>query len=70
MFTTKKSPITSVITKMEPSAIPVLDSGTTISQMMRQPLLPPSSAASMTERSMRAIELKIGTIMNRVNRCT
>src|SRR5690242_9586533 len=69
-FTTKKSPMTSVMTKIEPSAIPVLDSGTTMSQMMRQPLLPPSRAASMSERSMRAMELKIGTIMNSVNKCT
>ena len=41
-----------------------------ISQMIRQPLLPPSSAASTIERSMRAMELKIGTIMNSVNKWT
>jgi len=67
-LTTKKSPITRVITKIEPSAMPVLDNGTTMSQMMRHELLPPSHAASMIERSMRAMELKMGTIMNSVNR--
>ena len=30
ILTTKKSPITSAITKIEPSAMPVLDSGMTI----------------------------------------
>src|SRR2546426_7059976 len=69
-FTTKKSPMTSAMTKMEPSAMPVLDSGITMSVMTRNRLAPPSTAASITARSMRAIEVKIGTIMNKENRWT
>src|SRR5207253_3021334 len=69
-FTTKKSPITSAMTKMEPSAMPVFESGITMSVMIRNRLAPPSAAASITARSMRAIELKIGTIMKRENRWT
>ena len=70
ILTTKKSPITSAITKIEPSAIPVFESGITTVVRMRRPLAPPSRAASSSARSMRAIELKIGTIMNSVNRWT
>src|SRR5262245_62288735 len=69
-LTTKKSPITSAMTKMEPSAIPVFERGITMSVMTRNRLAPPSTAASITARSIRAIELKIGTIMKSENRCT
>src|SRR5258708_35966925 len=69
-LTTKKSPITSVTTKIDPNAIHVLDIGTTMSQMMRQPLAPPSRAASISDLSILAMALKIGTIMNSVNKCT
>jgi hypothetical protein len=67
---TKKSPMVSAITKIEPSAIPVRDSGITMLVRIRRPLAPPSRAASMSAGSIRAMELKIGTIMNSVNRCT
>ena len=70
IFTTKKSPITRVMTKIEPSAMPVFDSGSTISVTMRQRPAPASCAASIRLWSMRAIELKIGTTMNSVNRWT
>jgi hypothetical protein len=68
--TTKKSPMVSAITKIEPSAIPVLDRGITIVVRICQAAAPPSRAASMIAGSMRAMELKIGTIMNSVNRWT
>ena len=45
-LTTKKSPITWVTTKIEPSAIPVLTSGSTISQTTRNRPAPASRAAS------------------------
>ena len=41
-LTTKKSPITWVTTKIEPSAMPLLDSGSTISAMTRQRQAPAS----------------------------
>ena len=44
--TTKKSPITRVMTKIEPSAMPVCDSGSTTSDTMRKRLAPASRAAS------------------------
>ncbi len=69
-FTTKKSPITSVMTKIEPSAMPVFDSGSTISVRIRQRPAPASYAASSKLRSMRAMELKIGTTMKSVNKWT
>src|SRR5206468_11603902 len=69
IFTTKKSPITSAMTKMEPSAIPVFERGITISVMTRARLAPPSTAASITARSIRAIDLKIGMIMNSEMSC-
>ena len=68
--TTKKSPMTSAMTKIEPSAMPVFDSGSTTSQITCQGFAPPSTAASISAGSMRAMELKIGTIMNSVKRCT
>ena len=40
------------------------------SHMMRMELAPASRAASISALSMRAIELKIGTIMNSVKRWT
>ena len=69
-LTTKKSPITKVSTKIDPKAIPVLERGTTMSQMMRQALAPPSRAASISDLSILAMALKMGTIMNNVNKCT
>ena len=62
--TVTKSPITMVMTKIEPIRMPVRDSGTITFQSVCQPLAPASSAASSSERSMRIIELKIGTSMN------
>ena len=67
---TKKSPITSTMTKIEPKAMPLRESGTMTSHMMRAELAPASRAASISALSMRAIELKIGTIMNSVKRWT
>src|SRR3989475_10663641 len=69
-FTTKKSPMTSAMTKMEPSAMPVLDSGITMSVMTRNRLAPPSTAAAITARSMRALAWQIGTNQNRENSWT
>ena len=63
-----KSPITMVMTKIEPMTMPVRHSGTMTFQTICQPLAPQSRAASISERSMRIIELKIGTIMNIVYR--
>ena len=68
--TTKKSPITSVTTNSEPSAIPVFESGRTTFHTTPQRVAPASTAASSSDLSMRAMELKIGTIMNSVNRWT
>ena len=50
--------------------MPVFDSGSTTFQTTPQRLAPPSTAASSSDGSMRAIELKIGTIMNSVKRWT
>src|SRR5262245_65444530 len=61
IFTTKKSPITSAMTKMEPRAIPVFESGITMSVMTRIRLATPSTAASISDRSVDAVELKLGT---------
>ena len=68
--TTKKSPITSVTTNSAPSAMPVLHSGSTTFHTTPQRVAPASTAASSSDLSMRAMELKIGTIMNSVNRWT
>src|SRR5262245_7339682 len=65
-----KSPITIVSTKMEPMTIPGLLSGITTLASVCQPEAPQSVAASISVRSMRIIELKMGTIMNSVYRCT
>jgi len=62
--------MTSVTTKIEPRAIPLLLSGSTISATTLKRLAPASCAASSRLLSMRAIELKIGTTMNSVNRWT
>src|SRR5881392_694113 len=64
IFTTKKSPMTRATTKIEPMAMPVFDRGTTISRITRKRPAPASTAASITAGSIRAMELKIGTIMN------
>ena len=61
-----KSPITSVTTKIEPMAMPGFTSGTITSRRIWKPEAPASCAASISERSMRIIALKIGTIMNSV----
>jgi len=66
-LTTKKSPITIETTKIEPSAMPVLHSGSTIRRTISKRDAPASRAASMVRLSIRAIELKIGTIMKIVN---
>ena len=68
--TTKESPITRVTTKIDPSAMPVRDSGHTTSATTRKRPAPASRAASSRLLSMRAMELKIGTTMNSVNRWT
>ena len=39
-------------------------------QITPQRVAPASTAASISDWSMRAMELKIGTIMNSVKRCT
>ncbi|MNT88759.1 hypothetical protein D3C72_2293710 [compost metagenome] len=59
-----KSPMTMVITKMDPMMMPVRDSGTITFHSVCQPLAPLSLAASIRLRSMRIMLLKIGTIMN------
>ena len=61
-----KSPITMVSTKIEPITMPVRDSGTITFHRVCQALAPASRAASSNARSMRIIELKMGTIMNMV----
>ena len=50
--------------------MPVLHSGSTTSHTTPKRLAPASSAASSRLLSMRAMELKIGTTMNSVNRWT
>ena len=65
-----KSPITMVMTKIEPMMMPVRHSGTITFHSVCQALAPASLAASIRLRSMRIMELKIGTIMNMVYRCT
>ena len=65
-----KSPITMVITKMEPMMMPVRDNGMITFHSVCQADAPLSLAASSKLRSMRIIELKIGTIMKVVNKCT
>ena len=69
-LTTKKSPMTIDRTKIEPSAMPVLLSGTTMLRMMSKRLAPASRAASTVRLSIRAMALKIGTIMKMVSWCT
>ena len=64
--TVTKSPITMVMTKIEPMTMPGFDSGMTMFHSACQPDAPASEAASSSARSMRIIELKIGTIMNSV----
>ena len=58
------------MTKIEPRAIPVFESGITIWVITRQRLAPASTAASMTAGLMRAMELKSATIIKSVKRCT
>ena len=65
-----KSPITMVMTKIEPMAMPVFDSGMTTLARTCQPLAPASRAASISDLSMRSMELRIGTIMKAVSRWT
>ena len=67
---TKKSPMTIDTTKIDPSAMPFLESGNIIIRMMSERLAPASRAASTTRLSMRAMALKIGTIMKIVSWCT
>ena len=64
---TKKSPMTIDTTKIDPSAMPFLESGNTIKRMISKRLAPASRAASTTRLSMRAMALKIGTIMKIVS---
>jgi len=64
--TVTKSPMTMVMTKIEPMAMPGLLSGRMTFHSVCQPEAPPSRAASSRLRSMRTIELKIGTTMNSV----
>ena len=64
--TVTKSPITMVMTKIEPITMPGLDSGMMTFHSVCQPVAPASQAASISARSMRIIELKIGTTMNSV----
>ena len=66
MRTVTKSPITMVTTKIEPMAMPGLHSGRITLTRVCQPVAPASRAASRRLRSMRIIELKIGTTMNSV----
>ena len=59
-----KSPITIVTTKIEPMAMPDLDSGSiTVVTVLHHPA-PSSSAASSSRRSIRIMVLKIGVTMN------
>src|SRR5215208_5933468 len=69
-LTVKKSPMTWVKTRIEPSAIPVFDSGMITSTMMRQRLAPASRAASISAGSILASELAIGPTISSVNRFT
>src|SRR5580704_16637288 len=64
--TVTKSPITIAMTKIEPIAIPVFDKGRTTLVITCQVVAPASTAASISERSIRTIELKIGTIIVKV----
>jgi hypothetical protein len=61
--TVTKSPITMAITNIEPMAIPVFDSGRMTVHRSCNVLAPAALAASMSERSIRIIELKLGTII-------
>ena len=61
-----KSPMTMVMTKMEPMMMPVRDNGTITFHSVCQAEAPLSLAASIRLRSMRIMELKMGTIMNMV----
>ena len=63
-----KSPITIVITKIEPMTIPGFASGMTTFTRVCHPLAPASYAASINLLSIRIIELKIGTTMKNVKR--
>src|SRR5436190_1099415 len=62
--------MTMVTTKIDPITIPGLESGTTTFQSVCHAEAPASRAASISARSIRLMELKIGTIMNMVYRCT
>src|SRR6266550_7416775 len=62
--------MTSVTTKIEPMTSPGFDSGPTTFQTVCQAEAPASREASSSARSIRLIELKMGTIMNIVYRCT
>ena len=68
--TVTKSPITSASTKIEPMISPVRLKGSNTCTTVCHGEAPLSRAASSRLRSMRIIELKIGTIMNIVYRCT
>src|SRR6516162_1906130 len=61
--TVTKSPITMAITNIEPIAIPDFDSGRITVHSTCSVLAPASVAASTRARSIRIIELKIGTII-------
>ncbi len=64
--TVMKSPMTSVTTKIEPMAMPVLLSGRMTLAITCQVRAPPSTAASIKRRSIRIMVLKIGVTMNSV----
>ncbi len=61
-----KSPTTIVITKIEPIMIPERLKGMMMLVMICQADAPESLAASIRDLSIFAIELKIGTTMNKV----
>ena len=65
-FTVTKSPMTMVMTKIEPMTMPGLASGRMTWRIVCHSEAPASRAASISDWSMRIIELKIGTIMNSV----
>ena len=58
------------MTKIDPITMPDLVNGNTTSTSVLKRPAPASRAASNRSRSMWLIELKIGTIMKMVNRCT
>ena len=58
--------MTMVSTKIEPMTMPGFTSGRMTWRMVCHSVAPASVAASISDLSMRTIELKIGTIMNSV----